>query len=108
MNETLRNILISVKAIAIFIALGAIASFIFYHLKKKDLLGGYIGGLVVGIIGALIGEFVLHQFLYNITVKILDFLSTGIGVNVIAGFLGAYGALYVMNKLNHNKERKKY
>jgi uncharacterized membrane protein YeaQ/YmgE (transglycosylase-associated protein family) len=38
----------------------------------------------------------------------LEFLSMGIGVNVIAGFIGAYLALYIMNRLNHDRERKKY
>jgi len=63
---------------------------------------------VVGVIGALIGGFILDKIFYDITVKILEFMSRGAGVNMIAGFLGAYAALYIMNRLNHNKERKKY
>jgi len=30
------------------------------------------------------------------------------GVNIIAAFIGGYVAVYIMNKLNHNKERKRY
>ena len=108
MSPELRSFLLLIKAIAIIIALGAFVSFIFYSLKRKDLFGGYIGGLVVGVVGALIGGYVLDYLFYDITVIVLEFLSRGAGVNIIAGFIGAYGALAIMNRLNHNKERKKY
>lgn len=108
MIEGLRGLLNVLKAITIFLCLGALVSFIFYHLRKRDLFGGYIGGLVVGFIGAIIGGYVLDYLFYNISAVILEFLSRGIGVNVIAGFIGAYAAIYVMNRLNHDRERKKY
>ena len=108
MSEGVLGFLRVVKAIVLYIGLGASVAFIFYHFKKKDLFGGYIGGLVVGVIGALIGGLVLDNLFYDKIVTILDFLSRGAGVNLIAGFLGAYAALYIMNKLNHNRERKKY
>jgi uncharacterized membrane protein YeaQ/YmgE (transglycosylase-associated protein family) len=108
MMEGLWGFLNVLKAVAIFLALGALVSFIFYSLQRRDLFGGYIGGLVVGFIGAIIGGYLLDYLFYNISVILLEFLSRGIGVNVIAGFIGAYVALCVMNKLNHNKERKKY
>ncbi|PKL37263.1 MAG: hypothetical protein CVV44_16650 [Spirochaetae bacterium HGW-Spirochaetae-1] len=96
------------KAIAIILAIGAAVAFIFYNVRKRDLFGGYIGGLVVGVIGALVGGFLLDYLFYDIMVQLLEFFSRGAGVNVIAGFIGAYAALYIMNRLNHNKERKKY
>lgn len=108
MSEGLRSFLMVLKAILIYLAIGAAVAFIFYNLKKKDLFGGYIGGLVVGVIGALIGGMILDNIFYDIIVIILDFLSRGAGVNIIAGFIGAYAALYVMNRLNHNRSRKKY
>jgi len=108
MSPGLRSFLLVIKAIGIYLALGALVSFIYYNMKKKDLFGGYIGGLVVGVIGALIGGFILDYLLYDITVIILEFLSRGAGVNVIAGFIGAYTALYIMNRLNHDKDRTKY
>lgn len=108
MVEGLRGFLNVLKAIVIFLALGGIVSFIYYSIRKRDLFGGYIGGLVVGFIGAIIGGYVLDYLFYNISVTVLEFLSRGIGVNVIAGFIGAYAALYVMNRLNHDRERKKY
>ena len=108
MSEEIRSFLLMLKAIAIYLALGALVSFIYYYIKRKDLFGGYIGGLVVGVIGALIGGFVLDYLFYDIAVIVLEFLSRGAGVNVIAGFIGAFIALYIMNKLNHDKEREKF
>ncbi len=108
MAEGLRSFLIVVKAILIYISLGALVAFIFYNMKRRDLFGGYIGGLVVGVIGALIGGLVLDRIFYDIFVILLDFLSRGAGVNIIAGFIGAYFSLYIMNRLNHDRERKKY
>jgi uncharacterized membrane protein YeaQ/YmgE (transglycosylase-associated protein family) len=108
MNNELRDFLLILKAIVIFLALGAAMASVFYNLKRRDLFGGYIGGLVVGFIGALIGGFLLDFLFFDISVQILKFLSQGIGVNVIAGVIGAYAALYIMNKLNHDKVRKKY
>ncbi|MFA5519160.1 MAG: hypothetical protein WDA74_07905 [Spirochaetota bacterium] len=108
MAEGIRSFLLVVKAIVIYIGIGAFVAFIFYNLKKRDLFGGYIGGLVVGLIGALIGGLLLDKLFYDITVTILDYLSRGAGVNIIAGFIGAYVALYIMNRLNHNRERRKF
>ena len=108
MPEALIDFLNVLKAIAICLALGALVSFIYYSMKRKDLFGGYIGGLVVGTIGAIIGVYLLDFLFYNVVAKILEFLSMGIGVDVIAGFIGAYAALYIMNRLNHDRERKKF
>ncbi len=108
MSPEIRGFLLVLKAIAIYLMIaGAVAS-IYYHLKRRDLFGGYIGGFVVAVIGALIGGFILDYFLLDITKLVLSFLAEGAGVNIIAGFLGAYGAVYLMNRLNHDKERKKY
>ncbi|MBP7605152.1 MAG: hypothetical protein KBA15_14590 [Spirochaetes bacterium] len=108
MSDELISFLMKLLAIVLYVALGALVSWIFYYLKRRDLLGGYIGGLVVGVIGALIGGFILDRLLLDITIRVLRFLVYDTGVNLIAGFIGGYAALYVMNRLNHNKERKKY
>jgi uncharacterized membrane protein YeaQ/YmgE (transglycosylase-associated protein family) len=108
MSEAMRSFMLVVKAIVLYIGIGALVAFIFYNIKKRDLFGGYIGGLVVGVIGALIGGLLLDKIFYDIAVTILDFLSRGAGVNIIAGFIGAYIALYVMNRLNHDRERRKF
>lgn len=100
----MRSFFQAIIAILIIIGLGALVSFIFYILKRRDLFGGYIGGMVIGVIGALIGAYVLN----SVTLIILDLLGKNRYVNIISGFIGAYVALYIMNRLNHNKERKKY
>lgn len=99
-----RDILNIAKAIVIFLFVGAVVSFIYYTIRRRDLFGGYIGGLAIGFIGALIGGLVLDQAL----LIAIDFLARDVGVNVIAGFIGAYGAVYIMNRLGHDKVRRKY
>lgn len=106
--DVLVSFLMKLLAIAIYIAMGALVSWIFYNLKRRDLFGGFIGGMVIGVIGALIGGFILDKLLLDITIKILRFLVYDTGVNIIAAFIGGYAAVYVMNMLNHDKERKRY
>lgn len=108
MQEGILKFLKVLLAISLIIGLGALVSWIFYYMKRRDLLGGFIGGLAVGVIGALIGAFILDRLLLDITIKILRFLVYDTGVNLIAGFIGAYAAVYIMNRLNHDKERRKY
>ncbi|MCX8124832.1 MAG: hypothetical protein N3F66_11830 [Spirochaetes bacterium] len=106
--DALLSFLMKLLAIVIYIAMGALVSWIFYSLKRRDLFGGFIGGMVIGVIGALIGGFILDKLLLDITIKILRFLVYDTGVNIIAAFIGGYAAVYIMNKLNHDKERKRY
>ncbi len=108
MSEELLNFLMKLLAIVIYIILGLIVSWIYYYIKRRDLFGGFIGGLVIGVIGALIGGFILDKLLLDIAIKALSFLVYDTGVNIIAGFIGAYIAIYIMNRLGHNKERKRY
>lgn len=108
MSDDLSSFLMKLLAIVIYLALGAFVSWIFYNIKRRDLFGGYIGGLVVGVIGALIGGFILDKLFLDIAVKVLSFLVYDTGVNIIAGLIGGFIAVYIMNRLGHNKERKKY
>jgi len=108
MSDKVTLFLMRILAFALIIGIGALVSWIFYYLKKRDLFGGFVGGMVVGVIGALIGAFIIDRLLLDITIKILRFLAIDAGVNIIAGFIGAYAALYIMNHLNHDKTRKKY
>ena len=108
MSEELQGFFMKILAIIIYLGLGAIVSWIFYYAKKRDLFGGFIGGLVVGVIGALIGGFILDRLLLDIAIRVLRFLAIDAGVNIITGLIGAYVAVYIMNRLNHDRERKKY
>jgi uncharacterized membrane protein YeaQ/YmgE (transglycosylase-associated protein family) len=108
MGDEVKSFLMKIIAIIIYLGLGAFVSWVFYYLKRRDLFGGFIGGLVVGVIGALIGGFILDRLLLDIAIRILRFLAIDAGVNILTGLLGAYIAVYIMNRLNHDKERKKY
>ncbi len=108
MSEELQSFFMKILAIIIYLGLGAIVSWIYYYVKKRDLFGGFIGGLVVGVIGALIGGFILDRLLLDIAIRVLRFLAIDAGVNIITGLIGAYAAVYIMNRLNHDRERKKY
>jgi uncharacterized membrane protein YeaQ/YmgE (transglycosylase-associated protein family) len=91
--------------IAIYLLIAAGVTSIFYHLKRRRLFGGYIGGLVIAVIGVIIGEYVLDYFFKESAEVVLKFLVETTGTNIITGFLGAYVAVYLMNRLNNNKER---
>jgi len=91
-----------------YLLLAASVASIFYHFKRRKLFGGYIGGFIIAIIGVVIGEYILGYLATEYVVKFFHFLIDKTRVNIITGFLGAYGAVYLMNKLNNNKERTKY
>ncbi|HEY1406891.1 MAG TPA: hypothetical protein VF857_09800 [Spirochaetota bacterium] len=93
---------------AIIIGIGALAWWFFYTVRRRDLFGGYIGGMVVGVVGALVGALVIDKLLLDITIRVLRFLAIDAGVDIIAGVIGAYAAISIMNRLNHDKTRKKY
>ncbi|MCX7679301.1 MAG: hypothetical protein N2316_08770 [Spirochaetes bacterium] len=106
--DWLHDLWVIVRSIGILLAIGAVVSWYFYYYKMRDLFGGYIGGFVIGVIGALIGAFILDKLFYDITAKILAFLARDAGVNIIAAAIGGFFAVAIMNRLNHNKERRKY
>src|SRR5688572_3805988 len=93
--------------IIIYILLSALLSWIFYYWKRKDLLGGFVGGVIVGLLGSILGAFLLSWGVQ----WLLDILQQGFyisNVNVVASLLGGYLALYIFNKINHDKIRKDF
>jgi len=93
----------------IILGIGAIMSWVYYSFMRRDLFGGFVGGMVVAVVGALIGVYLLDPLLQVYIEKLLKFLVYNrSNIDIIAGFLGAWIALYVMNRLNHDKTRKKY
>ena len=108
MSSDFLSFLKIVKVLAITVLIGAIIAAFFYHVKRRDLFGGFIGAFVVAFIGTLIGCFIIDMLFYDIAVKVLEFLTKTAGVNIVAGIIGAYVALVIMNKLNKDKERTKY
>ncbi len=81
----------------------------FYYYKRKDLLGGYWVAFLVALLGSLI---ILSLFQDPIREIVYWLISPKIGiwqvanVNLIAVLIGGYSVLYIMNRINHNKERR--
>ncbi len=84
-------------------------SWYYYYYKRKDLLGGFWGALVVALLGSLIILSLLQDFIRSV---VLWLVSPKFGiyqisnVNLLAVLLGGLLALYIMNRINHNKERR--
>lgn len=101
------DVLKFIVATLVYILIAAFLSWVFYSWKRRDLLGGFLGGMVVSFFGAILGGFVVSD-----TVNfIIDFLQRGFyvaNVNVIAGLLGGYAAIYIFNKINHDRPRRDY
>ncbi|MBE7413142.1 MAG: hypothetical protein L6Q54_12075 [Leptospiraceae bacterium] len=95
--------------IIFLIAVSAVVAWYYYFYLKKDLLGKFLGTILVASVGALIVFAILQDALRNI---IMWLISPKIGstqlsnVNLIAVFLGAYLALYIMNRINHDRNRR--
>ncbi|HRX16939.1 MAG: hypothetical protein JXK07_03240 [Spirochaetes bacterium] len=105
--DKLTELMTNLVPFAILLCIGAAVSALFYYVKKRDLFGGFAGGMVIAIAGALLGIF-LDKFLLEYIIIVLKFLVYQFNVDIIAGFIGAYGAVYMMNKLNHDKKRDRY
>lgn len=92
-----------------FLGSSALLAWYFYYYQRKDLLGKFWGALVVASIGSLIVLSTSQMVIYE---TIMWLMSPKIGntqlsnLNLIVLFLGGYLALYVMNRINHNKERR--
>jgi len=95
--------------ILFFGGISALFAWYFFVYLRKDLLGGFWGAVFVAGIGALI---LFATFQTIIREVIMWLMSPRIGtvqlsnVNLIAISIGAYLALYIMNQINHNKERR--
>ncbi|MCZ8238379.1 MAG: hypothetical protein O9346_03780 [Leptospiraceae bacterium] len=99
----------SIVDIIFFLGANALVAWYYYYYLRKDLLGKFWGAMLVSAIGALIVFALLQNFIREV---IMWLMSPKIGstqlsnVNLIAIFLGGFIALYLMNRINHNKERR--
>ncbi len=107
MNAKLVELFTNLIPFAVILGIGLIVSWIFFYLRKRDIFGGFIGGTVIAILGALLGIYA-DKFILDYIIKGLQFLVYHFNVNIIAGFIGAYIAVYITNKLNHDKKRDRY
>ncbi|WCL50384.1 hypothetical protein [Leptospira sp. GIMC2001] len=95
--------------IVFFLGASAVMAWYYYYFLKKDLLGKFWGAMLVAAVGSLIVFALFQTFIRDI---IMWLMSPKIGstqlsnVNLIAIFIGGFLALYIMNRINHNKERR--
>lgn len=89
--------------------ISGVLAWYFYYYRRKDLLGGFWIAFLVALLGALI----MHALFQDAIREIVYWLiSPKIGiwqvanVNLIAILIGGYSMLYIMNRINHNKERR--
>ena len=74
-----------------------------------NIIGGFVGAIVISGLGAILILATLQTFLRDI---IMWLMSPKLGtiqlsnVNLIVIFMGAYLSLYLLIKINYNKQRK--
>ncbi len=97
--------------LAVYLLAGIASSYYFYEKKRRDLLGGFWGGAFIGTIGA-----VLISMLTGIEAWFIRFatwlMQPKIGddlvvrVNLITALLGGLLFVFILNKINHDRERR--
>lgn len=87
---------------AVLLIIGAGVSWYFYHFKRKAIFGRFIGGMIIALLGAIIFDLIFTlQFMKTAMV----FLTTETHVHIPAAFLGAFIALFILNRINHDQDR---
>ncbi|MCB1165749.1 MAG: hypothetical protein KDK37_02150 [Leptospiraceae bacterium] len=92
---------------------GLAAAYYYYFRLNRDLLGGFWGATLIGTVGAiLIGVITSPEVWFSRVIAWLmkpswgdDILLTR--VNLIAALIGAFLFLYILNRINHDKERRR-
>jgi len=91
----------------VYVALGTLISWFFYHLRRLDLFGGFLGAAVVALIGAILGAFLLQKPLNFIIDALQDGLHIS-NVNIIAALIGGAVSVILLSKINGGRKRKEY
>ena len=97
--------------LVVYTASGIAASYYFYNWKRKDLLGGFWGGTVIGLVGAVLISWVTSRdawFMRLVSWLMIPKFGDGfqIPVNLIASVLGGLLFVAILNRINHNKDRR--
>lgn len=90
---------------------GLAAAYYYYYRLNKDLLGGFWGAALIGTIGAvIIGVIAGYNSWFILLVNFLMIPKWEdihlARVNIIAALIGSFLFLYVLNRINHDKERR--
>lgn len=101
---------VPVDALA-YVLTGLVAAWFYYHYMRRDLLGGFWGAVVIGVIGAVMVHSVLSLF-NNWFARLLNWLMKPelggfhVRVNMLAAMAGAFLFVFILNRINHDKERR--
>jgi len=95
--------------IIFIVGIATLVAWYFYFYLKREIIGGFVGAIVISGLGAILILATLQTFLRDI---IMWLMSPKLGtiqlsnINLIVIFMGAYLSLYLLIKINYNKQRK--
>ena len=94
--------------IIFIVTVASVIAWYFYSKEKRYIIGNFIGAAIIAFTGSII----MYSLFQNIVRDVLMWLmSPKIGtyqlsnVNLIAAFLGAYLAVYIVTQLDYKKKR---
>lgn len=95
----------------IYILAGMAASWFYFAKKRRELLGGFWGGTVIGTIGAVMISMLTAingWFIELVTWLMKPKFGSDLifRVNLIAAVAGSFIFVYILNRINHNRERR--
>ena len=106
----METLLSTVLDILIYALTGLVASWYYFHRKRRDLLGGFYGAAIIGTVGSVI----VTYFASTWSIVLLNWMMNPkkiyggvmLRVNLLAAIVGAFVFVYILNRINHDRERK--
>ncbi len=95
----------------VYTILGACAAWYYYYYKGKALPGGFWGGLSIGAVGAVMVTLVsnIYDWFTRSVIWLMIPKISGdfhFRVNIIAALIGAFLFVSILNRINHNSDRR--
>ena len=95
----------------VYVMVGAAASYYYYGIRKKEILGGFWVGVAIGtagavIIGVLTGIDAWFIRLINWLMQPKFGDQFFFRVNLIAALIGSLFFVYILNRINHDRDRR--
>ncbi|MBX7058237.1 MAG: hypothetical protein K1X75_09225 [Leptospirales bacterium] len=108
----LKKILEIVVDVAVFAAVSGAAAWYYYIYRRRDLIGGFwaaaavafIGGVVISVLAG-INSWFIHLVDWLMLPKFEEIFL--FRVNLITAAAGAFLFVYVLNRINHDRERRR-
>lgn len=95
--------------VIVYVLAGALASWYYFHRRRKDLLGGFWGGAVIGTVGSVIIAFFAGTWFIEVVTGLMNpkplFEGVYVRVNLITALIGAFAFVYILNRINHDRSR---